>query len=72
MPEVQEAIKAVIDSGEFSLAQIAPILKKGYGRCTAFSFWLADNGIIECPSGHFLCYYISDESGCGILFFFNE
>lgn len=47
MPEVQKAIKAGIKDGEFSLAKIAPILKKGYGRSTAFGFWLADNGIIE-------------------------
>lgn len=47
MPEVQKAVKTVIEDGEFSLARITPILKKGYGRCTAFGFWLADNGIIE-------------------------
>ena len=47
MPEVQKAIKAIIKDGEFSLTRITPILKKGYGRCIAFGFWLADNGIIE-------------------------
>lgn len=47
MPEVQKAIKTVIKDGEFSLAKITPILRRGYGRCTAFGFWLADNGIIE-------------------------
>ena len=47
MPEVQKAIKAIIKDGEFSLTRITPILKKGYGRCIAFLFWLADNGIIE-------------------------
>ena len=46
-PEVQKAIKTIVNDNGFSLAKIAPILKKGYGRCTAFAFWLSDNGIIE-------------------------
>ena len=47
MPVVQKAIKTIIKDGEFSPTKVTPILKKGYGRCIAFGFWLADNGIIE-------------------------
>ena len=46
MPEVQKAIRATIKNGEFSFTKIAPALKKGYGRCQAFGYWLEDNGIV--------------------------